>query len=118
MLAVRAEREELEIRTRQRLSAAEAAIFRRSARIAGRSGADTGCADHIMQGHGAAWSWQRALRARIEKLQKVAIRLLAARAVDLRDVGEQVLAPIAGHRAAANDPVGTVDSGGGRPDTI
>ena len=49
-----------------------------------------------MQGHGAAWSWQRVLRTRIDKLQQIADPLLAARALDLRDVGERVLAELLG----------------------
>jgi hypothetical protein len=87
---------ELEIRTRQRLSAAEAAIFAAQRELLADPVLVRDALTHIMQGHGAAWSWQRALRARIDVLQKVADPLLAARALDLRDVGEQVLAQLLG----------------------
>ncbi|MCB1769679.1 MAG: HPr family phosphocarrier protein, partial [Candidatus Competibacteraceae bacterium] len=96
ILAVQAQREELEARTRQRLSAAEAAIFAAQRELLADPVLVRDALTTIMQGHGAAWSWQRALRARIEKLQQVADPLLAARALDLRDVGEQVLAQLLG----------------------
>ncbi|HOB63369.1 MAG TPA: phosphoenolpyruvate--protein phosphotransferase [Candidatus Competibacteraceae bacterium] len=96
LLAVRAEREELEGRTRQRLSAAEAAIFAAQRELLADPVLTRDALATIMQGHGAAWSWQRALRARIDKLQQVSDPLLAARAVDLRDVGERVLAQLLG----------------------
>ncbi len=96
MLAVQAEREALEIRTRQRLSAAEAAIFAAQRELLADPVLVREALATIMQGHSAAWSWQRALRARIDVLQKVADPLLAARAIDLRDVGEQVLAQLLG----------------------
>ena len=96
LLAVRAEREELEGRTRQRLSAAEAAIFAAQRELLADPVLTRDALVTIMQGHGAAWSWQRALRARIDKLQQIDDSLLAARAVDLRDVGERVLAQLLG----------------------
>lgn len=96
MLAVRAEREELEGRTRQRLSAAEAAIFAAQRELLADPVLVRDALATIMQGHSAAWSWQRALRARIDKLQQIADPLLAARALDLRDVGERVLAQLLG----------------------
>jgi len=96
MLAVQAEREALEISTRQRLSAAEAAIFAAQRELLADPVLVREALTTIMQGHGAAWSWRQALQARIEVLQKVADPLLAARAIDLRDVGEQVLAQLLG----------------------
>lgn len=96
LIAVRAEREELEGRTRQRLSATEAAIFAAQRELLADPVLTRDALVTIMQGHGAAWSWQRALRARIDKLQQVDDPLLAARAVDLRDVGERVLAQLLG----------------------
>ena len=96
VLTVSKEHAVLEADTRTRLGAAEAAIF-----VAHREL----IADHdllrealvtILRGHGAAWSWKHALQARVEKLQAVADPLLAARALDLRDVGERVLARLLG----------------------
>lgn len=96
LLAVRTEREELEGHTRQRLSAAEAAIFAAQRELLADPVLTRDALAIIMQGHGAAWSWQQALQARIDKLQKVDDPLLAARATDLRDVGERVLDQLLG----------------------
>ncbi len=96
ILAVQAEREALEISTRQRLSAAEAAIFAAQRELLADPVLVREALATIMQGHSAAWSWRQALQARIDVLQKVADPLLAARAIDLRDVGEQVLAQLLG----------------------
>ncbi|RUQ41738.1 MAG: phosphoenolpyruvate--protein phosphotransferase [Candidatus Competibacteraceae bacterium] len=96
LLAVRAEREALEARTRQRLSATEAAIFAAQRELLADPVLVREALATIMQGHGAAWSWQQALQARITKLQQVNDPLLAARALDLRDVGERVLAQLLG----------------------
>ncbi|MCP5134682.1 MAG: phosphoenolpyruvate--protein phosphotransferase [Gammaproteobacteria bacterium] len=96
LLAVRAGRETLEAHTRQRLSAAEAAIFAAQRELLADPILVRDALATIMQGHGAAWSWQRALRARIAKLQQTPDPLLAARALDLRDAGEHVLAQLLG----------------------
>lgn len=60
---------------------------------------------HIGAGHGAAWSWQRAVDERVAELKQVRNERLAARAVDLRDVGQRVLRLLAGtHHGAAQLP--------------
>jgi phosphocarrier protein FPr len=50
----------------------------------------------IMRGHGAAWAWQKVLHAQVERQRSLADPLLAARALDLRDAGERVLARLLG----------------------
>lgn len=48
----------------------------------------------IAEGHGVAWSWDRAVRQFSDMLSKVDNPLLAARAVNLVDVGRRVLSEI------------------------
>jgi phosphocarrier protein FPr len=50
----------------------------------------------IDAGHGAAWAWQRAMEARAVEVGSVDDERLAARATDLHDVGQRVLALLAG----------------------
>lgn len=50
----------------------------------------------IDAGHGAAWAWQRAIEARAVEVGSVDDERLAARATDLHDVGQRVLALLAG----------------------
>ena len=96
LLSIRADCEELEVRTRQQLNAGDAAIFAAQRELLADQSLTRDALALIMEGHGAAWSWQRALQARIDKLQQVDDPLLAARAIDLRDVGERVLTHLLG----------------------
>ena len=96
LLAVSQQLETLEAQTRTRLGAAEAAIFAAHRELIADADLLREALASILRGHGAAWSWQFALQARVEKLQAVADPLLAARALDLRDVGERVLARLLG----------------------
>lgn len=50
----------------------------------------------VIQGHGAAWAWQRCLNERIEGQRSLQDATLAARAADLQDVGERVLRHLLG----------------------
>lgn len=50
----------------------------------------------IDAGHGAAWSWQGAIAARVAEVKQVEDVNLAARAIDLHDVGQRVLRVLAG----------------------
>jgi phosphocarrier protein FPr len=50
----------------------------------------------IAQGHGAAWSWQRVIAARVAEQRQARSQRLAGRAVDLHDVGQRVLRVLAG----------------------
>ena len=96
VLAISLELQTLEAQTRTRLGAAEAAIFASQRELIADADLLREALASILRGHGAAWAWQVALQARVEKLQAVADPLLAARALDLRDVGERVLARLLG----------------------
>lgn len=96
LLAISQELQTLEAQTRTRLGAAEAAIFAAHRELIADAQLLRDALANILRGHGAAWSWQYALQAQVEKLQAVADPLLAARALDLRDVGERVLAHMLG----------------------
>ncbi|HOE42630.1 MAG TPA: phosphoenolpyruvate--protein phosphotransferase, partial [Rhodoferax sp.] len=96
LLAISQELEILENQTRTRLGAPQAAIFAAQRELIADVDLLREALASILRGHGPAWAWQRALQARIEKLQAVADPLLAARALDLRDVGERVLAHMLG----------------------
>lgn len=96
VLAISRELEAQEADTRSRLGASEAAIFTSQRELIADPELLRDALASMLRGHGAAWSWQRALQARIEKLQSLADPLLAARALDLRDVGERVLAQLLG----------------------
>jgi multiphosphoryl transfer protein len=50
---------------------------------------------HVVAGHSAGWSWQRTYEDRSNALANVDDPLVAARAVDLRDVGRRVLRSLA-----------------------
>ena len=91
--------QELEVResqTRARLGASEAAIFASHRELIADADLLRDALASILRGHGPAWAWHHALQARVEKLQAVADPLVAARALDLRDVGERVLARMLG----------------------
>jgi phosphocarrier protein FPr len=49
----------------------------------------------IEAGHGAAWSWQQGIEARVRELQQLGNPRLAARAADFHDVGQRVLRVLA-----------------------
>lgn len=96
VLAISQELETLEAQTRSRLGATEAAIFAAHRELIADADLLRDALANILRGHGPAWAWQNALQTRVEKLQGVADPLLAARALDLRDVGERVLARMLG----------------------
>src|SRR5919199_1934362 len=50
----------------------------------------------VLAGHSAAWAWQHAIEERIADVRRVQDERLAARAVDLHDVGQRVLRLMAG----------------------
>ena len=50
----------------------------------------------IKTGHSAAWSWQQAIEDRVADVRNTADQHIAARADDLRDVGQRVLRLFAG----------------------
>lgn len=107
LLAISLELQTLEAQTRTRLGASEAAIFASHRELIADADLLRDAMANILRGHGPAWAWQNALQTRVEKLQAVADPLLAARALDLRDVGERVLAHMLGidrRRLLLNQP--------------
>lgn len=96
VLAIRQELQTQETQTHARMGASEAAIFAAHRELLVDTDLLRDALASILRGHGPAWAWQFALQARVEKLQAVADPMLAARALDLRDVGERVLARMLG----------------------
>ncbi|GKS92861.1 phosphoenolpyruvate--protein phosphotransferase [Acidovorax sp. SUPP2825] len=50
----------------------------------------------VVQGHGVAWAWRRAVGERVAAQRALADATLAARAADVQDVGERVLRHLLG----------------------
>ena len=96
LLAIGRELDLMESQTRERLGASEAAIFASQQELIADPELLRETLASVLRGHGLAWSWKTAYQARVEKLQVVADPLLAARALDMRDVGERVLARLLG----------------------
>lgn len=94
--AIAAELEQLSATTGQRVGGAEAGIFRAQRELIRDPALIRETAAHIVAGHGAAWSWRRALDERVQALRHVPNPLLAARAADLTDAGERVLRRLMG----------------------
>lgn len=87
---------EMEAETRQRLGAGEAAIFAAQRELIADPGLLRAAVGDIMRGHGAAWSWKKVLDARVDQQRQLPDPLLAARALDLKDAGERVVAALLG----------------------
>ncbi|MBS1210683.1 MAG: fructose transporter subunit [Proteobacteria bacterium] len=93
---VSAELAALEAETRERLGAGEAAIFAAQRELLADPGLMRAAIGEIMRGHGAAWAWKKILTARVDQQRQLADALLAARALDLQDASERVLASLLG----------------------
>ena len=83
-----------EVKTR--LGSGKAAIFRVHSEFLNDAGLIQQTIVLIYQGHSAAWAWQHAINERVSQVQKLDDPILAARAVDLSDVGQRVLQHLAG----------------------
>ena len=81
--------------TRRRLGSAEAAIFGAQAEFLADTDLVTLTCQLMVDGHGPAWAWNEAVERTASSLSALGNPLLAARAVDLRDVGRRVLARLA-----------------------
>jgi len=76
---------------RERAGRGEAAIFRAHQALLADPELVAQVEGLIDEGHSAARAWQRAIEERVGALQRIADERLAARAVDLNDVGQRVL---------------------------
>ncbi|MGY0792207.1 phosphoenolpyruvate--protein phosphotransferase [Azospirillum argentinense] len=80
--------------TARRLGPSEAAIFTAQAEILNDTDLVTLACQLMVEGHGVAWSWHRAVERTAAGLAALDNPVLAGRAADLRDVGQRVLARI------------------------
>ena len=80
--------------TARRLGEGDAAIFRAQARLLDDPQLVTRASQLLVEGHGLAWSWNRAVEEVASELARSPSPVLAGRAADLRDVGRRVLALI------------------------
>lgn len=96
--------------TRQRLGAAEAGIFTAQAEFLADADLVALACQLMVEGHGPAWAWREAVSRTADRLAATSNPLLAARAADLRDVGNRVLRRLAPEleAAAAEMPEGPV----------
>lgn len=97
--ALDASREELEAlyeEVKQRFGGGKAAIFHAHAEFLQDADVIRQAINLIFQGHSAAWSWQKVIDERVDRLKKLDDPVLAGRAVDLSDVGQRVLRHLVG----------------------
>lgn len=78
----------------RRIGASDASIFSAQATLLDDDNLIGAACRLMAKGHGAAWSWHQAVEQAASALTVMENPLLAARAVDLRDVGGRVLAEI------------------------
>ncbi|GHT06080.1 multiphosphoryl transfer protein [Planctomycetales bacterium] len=86
--------------TRQ-IGAGDAAIFKAHIGVLTDPEVIAECCRHLVAGHGAAWSWHRAIEFVASSLEHADNPLLAARAADIRDAGRRVLTVLEPDLAAA-----------------
>ncbi len=94
--AAQAELERLYEEVRLRLGSAKAAIFRAHSEFLKDATLVQQTVRLIYQGHSAAWAWEQVITERVAQIQRLDDPVLAARAVDLSDVGERVLRHLLG----------------------
>jgi multiphosphoryl transfer protein len=105
--AAQAELEALYEEVKTRFGSGKAAIFRAHGEFLNDPALIQQTIGLIFQGHSAAWSWQQMIADRVAQMQKLDDPILAARAVDLSDVGERVLRQLLGVTTA---PAATPDT--------
>jgi phosphocarrier protein FPr len=91
-----AELDQLYQEVKNRSGAGQAAIFRAHAEFLNDADLIDDTVAIIGEGHSAGWAWQQMIEQRVEKMQAVDDEVIAARAVDLGDVGNRVLKLLAG----------------------
>jgi phosphoenolpyruvate-protein phosphotransferase len=100
--AAQADLERLYEEVKTRLGSGKAAIFRVHAELLSDASLVQQTIVTIYQRHNAAWAWQQAINERVSQVQKLDDPVLAARAVDLSDVGQRVLRYLVGLPAEQN----------------
>jgi len=80
----------------KRIGAAEAAIFEAHLAILADPELSEAASTQISAGHSAGQAWQQAVDSMAATLAQLRDELLAARAADVRDVGQRVLRHLAG----------------------
>ncbi|MDR1936083.1 MAG: PTS sugar transporter subunit IIA, partial [Candidatus Accumulibacter sp.] len=78
----------------RKLGADDAAIFAAQAAFLDDTDLITLACRNMVEGHGVAWSWKAAVESMSAKLSRLGNPALAARAADLRDMGQRVLLQI------------------------
>ncbi|UXN02667.1 phosphoenolpyruvate--protein phosphotransferase [Bartonella sp. HY406] len=78
----------------RRLGANDAAIFSAQSELLDDESLIAATCRHMVEGHGVAWSWSKAIHETAERLKSSSNPLLAARSADLLDVGRRVLGQI------------------------
>ncbi|MFT4014232.1 MAG: phosphoenolpyruvate--protein phosphotransferase [Paracoccus sp. (in: a-proteobacteria)] len=97
--------------TARRLGESDSAIFHAQAELLNDPQLVTVASQKLVEGHGLAWSWHQAVQETAQALLNVGNAVLAGRAVDLRDVGNRVLAlidPSLAKPAPAEVPQGAI----------
>ena len=94
LVRTRAQMKALVDDTTRRLGAGDAAIFAAQAALLDDTDLITLTCQIMVEGHGVAWSWHRAVDRMAGQLSALGNPVLAARAADLHDVGRRVLAQI------------------------
>ncbi len=89
--SARAELRDLYEEVKAKSGAGKASIFRAHEAFLDDPDLEREAVAAIRTGTSAGWSWREVIDARAEELSKVGDPLVAARAVDLRDVGQRVL---------------------------
>jgi multiphosphoryl transfer protein len=89
--SARAELRDLYEEVRAKSGAGKASIFRAHEAFLDDPDLEREAVAAIRTGTSAGWSWREVINTRAEELSKVEDPLVAARAVDLRDVGQRVL---------------------------
>ncbi len=96
LAAVKAELEDLAASTASRLGEGQAAIFQAQIELMTDPALLRKTVSGIFRGHGAAWAWQQAFQQQADQLAANPDEMLAARAADMRDVGQRVLRHLLG----------------------
>jgi phosphoenolpyruvate-protein phosphotransferase len=97
--AARAQLNDLYEEVKDRTGAGKASIFLAHAEFLDDPDLEQDVVAQIEDGSSAGWAWQHVVEQRVAELQKVDDPLIAARAVDLGDVGNRVLRFLAHHLA-------------------